>query len=118
MYPTFTMEEVALLNSKRLDLHKILLKVLDPNEVVKNVYYQPPKSINMKYPAIVYRRSKIQNDHADDIIYNQKTRYEVTIIDYDPDSLILERMFSLRYCEHDRHYTMDGLNHDVFTIYY
>ena len=56
--------------------------------------------------------------YVDDIVYSTKTAYEVTVIDYDPDSPMLERMFSLRYCDHDRHYAMDGLNHDVFTLYY
>lgn len=118
MYQMSIMEGVAHLNNKRLELHRLLCQVLDPTGIKNNVYYQPPQSVSMKYPAIVYRRSKIQNRHADDIIYSTKTAYEVTVIDYDPDSPMLERMFSLRYCDHDRHYAMDGLNHDVFTLYY
>lgn len=104
--------------NKRLEFNRILQNALDPTGNNKHVYFQPPQSTRLQYPAIVYRRSKIQNDHADDIIYRQKTRYEVTVIDENPDSEILERIFSLRYCEHDRHYAADNLNHDVFTIYY
>ena len=37
----------------------------------QNVYFQPPESIKLKYPAIVYSRSDIQNEHADDSVYIQ-----------------------------------------------
>lgn len=104
--------------NNRLTLHQLLLGILDPSRRIKNVYFQPPPSVSLKYPAIIYRRSKIQNDHADDIIYKSKVRYEVTVVDSDPESPIIERMFTLRYCEHDRHYASDNLNHDVFTLYY
>lgn len=84
----------------------------------KNVYYQPPASVRMKYPAIVYSRESIENVHADDNVYMQKHFYQVTVIDEDPDSEIVSKVSKLSACRFDRHYTADNLNHDVFTLYY
>lgn len=45
-------------------------------------------------------------------------RYELTVIDKNPDSDILDRVASLPMCAFERHYTADNLNHDVYNIYY
>lgn len=84
----------------------------------RNVYYQPPASVRMKYPAIVYSRNNIENRHANDNVYMQSHSYELIVIDEDPDSEIVEKVSKLPTCRFDRHYTADNLNHDVFTIYY
>lgn len=84
----------------------------------RNVYYQPPASIKMKYPAIVYSRNRIENVHANNSIYGQNDSYTVTVIDEDPDSEIVRKVSLLPLCRFDRHYTSDNLNHDVFTLYF
>lgn len=84
----------------------------------KNVYYQPPASVRMKYPSIIYSRNNIDNLHANDNVYMQSHSYELIVIDEDPDSEIVEKISRLPSCRFDRHYTTDNLNHDVFTIYY
>lgn len=98
----------------RIELQDELEKLLGS----KNVYYQPPESVKMDYPAIVYHRSDIGNDFADDLVYKQSHFYELIVIDKNPDSEIVEAVSKLPNCRYDRHYTADNLNHDVFTIYY
>ena len=83
----------------------------------RNVYFQPPPSLRMHYPAIVYSRNRIASLNADNEIYKTDVQYLVTVIDEDPDSEIVERLSYFRNARHDRHYESDGLNHDVFTIY-
>lgn len=100
--------------ASRLELHEELVKVLGS----RNVYFQPPESVKMKYPAIVYERNDIRNKHGDDDIYLQNYQYKVTIIDYDPDSEIVHRMAKFKMSRFNRHFVADGLNHDTFTIYY
>lgn len=100
--------------ASRLELHELLCEVLGS----RYVYFQPPSSIKMVYPAIVYSRNEIGNKFADDSVYKQSWRYTVTVIDEDPDSEIVERMSKLPKCKFDRNFTSDNLNHDVFTIYY
>lgn len=98
----------------RIELQDELEKLLGS----KNVYYQPPESVKMQYPAIVYRRSDIENDFADDLVYRKSHFYELIVIDKNPDSEVVEAVSKLPTCRYDRHYTANNLNHDVFTIYY
>lgn len=99
---------------KRLKLHEMLCSLLGS----RNVYFQPPESVRMQYPAIVYGRDGINNTYADDGPYTSRVRYFVTLIDLDPDSLLVKKMASIPYCRYDRHYESDNLNHDVFTLYF
>lgn len=102
--------------ASRLELQKILEDTIEST----NVYYQPPGSEDsyMQHPAIVYNRSDIRNNYAGDIIYKQDTAYTITVIDEDPDSELVYKVSQLQHCRFNRHFTSDGLNHDVFTIYF
>lgn len=99
----------------RLDLQTIF-----ENDILgsRNVYFQPPASVQIKYPAIVYSRKSIDGSFANDRTYKWDDCYEVILIDSDPDSKFIRKLLNLPYCRYDRHYTADGLNHEVFTIYY
>lgn len=98
----------------RLDLQAMLEELLGS----ENVYFQPPSSVRMQYPAIVYSRSDIMNFRAADSVYKQSLAYEVIVIDEDPDSEIVMKVSRLPYCSFDTHYVADKLNHDRFTLYY
>lgn len=98
--------------NRRLELHELLCEVLGS----RNVYYQPPASVQMQYPAIRYSRYNIENEPADNIPYKQSHFYQLTVIDSDPDSEIVHKVSKLPMCVFDRHYAADNLNHDVFTI--
>lgn len=100
--------------NRRLELQTLLENILGS----RNVYYQPPASISMKYPAIVYSRYDVENFHADNVVYAQKTAYSVTVIDKNPDSEYVKKISILPLCSYDRHYVADNLNHDVFTLYF
>lgn len=99
--------------ASELKLREIFYEILEN----KNVYFQPPASVKMKYPAIVYFRKSIDNRHANNGVYLQSFGYEATVIDYEPDSEYVLKMSQLPNCKWDRHYESDGLNHDVFTIF-
>lgn len=100
--------------NRRLELHKLLVEILGS----RNVYFQPPATVKMKYPAIVYNRNDFDNQHADNIPYVQKVGYQIIVIDKNPDSEIVGKVAQLPLCRYDRHYNSDNLNHDVFSIYY
>ncbi len=100
--------------SKRAELHKILCGILGSG----NVYYQPPESVKMNYPAIVYSKFDIDNTFADNGVYKQLTLYEVAVIDKNPDSEIVYKVSRLESCRYSRHFVHDNLNHDIFLIYY
>lgn len=100
--------------ANRLDLHTLLEELLGS----KNVYFQPPTSVKMKYPAIRYSRSDIDNVHAGNSVYKQNHAYEVIVIYKDPDSMLPMHISQMPLCKFDRHYVADNLYHDVFTLYF
>lgn len=99
---------------RRADLGKIFREILGTG----NVYFQPPGSTQMKYPAIRYERSDMEIKYADNGNYNRRIRYTVTVIDSKPDSEIVDKVSMLPLCRFERHYAQDNLNHDVFEIYF
>ena len=96
----------------RLKLQTLLEEILGS----RNVYFQPPESVKMNYPAIVYGLEDIKNTFANDRVYLSKRKYLITVIDEDPDSPIVGRVASLPSCRFNRHFESDNLNHDVFIL--
>lgn len=87
-------------------------------EARRHVYYQPPPSFRIAYPCIVYSLSSIDTKFADNIPYAHQKQYSVTVIDKNPDSMIVDKVANLPRCSFDRMYTADNLYHWAFTIHY
>lgn len=102
------------MSRSRVDFQYLLEKILGS----RNVYFQPPATIQMKYPAIVYSLNDINSIHANNDMYLQKNSYEVILIDKNPDSKTPSELLKVPYSRFDRSYTSDNLNHFVFTINY
>ena len=99
----------------RIELDEKLREVLGSG----NVYFQPPESIKLKYPCIVYDRDLIDTTYADNKTYSATNRYDVTIISKDPDfPLFDDFIFLFPMCRYDRSYKVDNLNHVAFSLYY
>ena len=103
---------------RRLQLQLVLEDLLGS----RNVYFQPPSTVKMKYPCIVYTRGEIgfrtnlSNAFANDKSYSRRTTYTVTAISQEPDSPLMEKILSLEYCTFQQNFATDGLNHDVFIL--
>lgn len=100
--------------ASRLNLQLLLENLLGS----RNVYFQPPESVKMKYPAIVYDLEDIDNAYADNGVYSSYRKYSVTVIDEDPDSPFIDTVVALPTCRFNRHYTSDNLNHWVYSLYF
>lgn len=98
----------------RLDLQSLLEELLES----RNVYYQPPESIKMQYPAIRFSKKRIDSKYANNAKYSMRDCYELTVISRTPDHPVIKKLLALPYCSYDRPYVADNLNHDVLTIYY
>lgn len=99
--------------ASRLKLHQELLTL------TRNVYFQPPESIKISYPCILYTRDTYDTKYADNGKYLFKKGYKVTIIDTDPEKKLSDELYmKFPHCKLDRSYTSDNLYHDVFTIFY
>lgn len=72
----------------------------------------------MTFPCIVYQRYAEKTEFADNTPYLLTDRYQVTVIDSDPDSLIPRKVASLPMCTKNRFFVVDNLNHDVYNLYY
>lgn len=97
---------------RRLQLHQLL------KGFVANVYFQPPTNIKLEYPCIIYNRDLADTKFANDKPYTHKLRYAITIIDQNPDSEIPSKVALLPMSSFNRHYTVDNLNHDVYSVYF
>lgn len=93
-------------------LHSIL------TDITTNVYFQPPANVQMQYPCIVYERDDAETSFADNKPYRITKRYQVTVIDRDPDSVIPDQVALLPQTTKQRYFVADGLHHDVFFTYF
>lgn len=98
----------------RLELQELLESV----DSSLNVYYQPPESLKISYPALIYTKNDIVARHADNNAYMLDKTYSLTLIYKDPDSDLCDKILSLSGCRFDRHYVSDNLNHDSFVIHF
>lgn len=83
-----------------------------------HVYYQAPESVKMDYPAIRYKKKKINVRKASNQIYFTTDVYEVTVIDSKADNPVIKKILELPHSSYDRHYVSNNLHHDVLTIEY
>ena len=90
---------------------------------VKKVYYQPPASIHLEYPCILYKLSGYNRMYANGVCYASWPEYEVTLIDHDPESILQKRMLDLGkdadsncYVQFNRFFTSDNLNHWAYRL--
>lgn len=106
--------------NRRQKLHDVLCDILlcPTTGVECRAYFQPPASVKMKYPAIIYAIDDIDNTFANDGVYLSAKKYSVTVVDSDPDSDLVNKVASIPTSRFNRHYTNDNLNHDVFEIFF
>ena len=102
---------------KRSDLQQELKRLFRrPNE--PHVYYQPPESLKLVYPCVVFRLTGFPDGYADNLPYFSHREYQLTVIDPDPESDLRERVAKLKWCRFVRSYVSDDLHHFVFELNY
>lgn len=99
---------------QRVELQALLEVILGS----RNVYFQPPANVQLKYPCIIYRRDSLETLFAGNRPYRHTKRYEVTVIDRNPDSEIPPKVAALPMCTFARFFAADNLNHDVYNLYF
>ena len=100
--------------SDRLSLQAKFEEILES----RNVYFQPPASVSMRYPAIRYELKDFRTRSANNSSsYMMSTGYECVLIMKEPDTEYLPKIFQIPYCKFGRYYRADNLHHYTFTIY-
>ena len=72
----------------------------------------------MSYPAIRYELDNDWVKHSNNKPYARMDRYSVTLITDDPTNTTRLDIGDLPYCNFDRFYTADQLNHYTFNLYF
>lgn len=101
--------------ASRLILHEEFCEILGS----RNVYFNPPASVEMNYDAIRYNLSGKDLKRANDRIYLSKNCYDGVFITKNPDSIIPDVILDhFEMSSFGQPYTADNLYHYPFTIYY
>lgn len=101
--------------NNRLKLHEKLRKLIGSS----NVYFQPPASVQLSYPCVIYRIGEGDARHADGMVYSYTNSYEILFIFKKPSvSIIEEALAELPMCKMTSAYVKDNLNHYAFRVYY
>lgn len=108
---------------QRLNLQTLLEETIKPflkttDDPRKHVFFQPPETVKLSYPCIIYSLSRINPIYADNQPYAFYRPYSVMAITRDPESGIEEALARLPKCRSDRFYTADNLYHYSFTLNY
>lgn len=98
----------------RLQLHDVLVDILGS----ENVYFSPPDGFELCYPCIIYKLDFLGSSFADNLRYIKRNRYEITLIDYDPDSEIPNRILDLPSAYFETFFTTENLNHWQLSLYF
>lgn len=98
----------------RTDLQVLLEELLE----TPRVYFQPPASMRMEYPCIVYQLDDIRTEFAGNNPYIYTKRYQVSFIDTNPDNPVRDKLIWLPSSVFDRYYVANNLHHSVFTLYF
>lgn len=85
---------------------------------INNVYFQPPTTIQINYPACIIEINDLETNFANNAGYILNTAYKLTLIDKRPDSEMKYKLASQPFCSFNTRYTADNLYHDVFTLYH
>lgn len=99
----------------RLQLQTLLESFL-PSD--RKAWFQPPSTVELSYPTILYSHDYNAVVHSNNYPYKVTKRYQLTVIDENPDSLIVDKVQALPMCSMVRKFEADELNHTIFDLYF
>lgn len=96
----------------RLSLHNKLLSI------TPKVYFQPPATIVLEYPCIIYKLDDVELTRANNLVYGKTKKYLVTVVDRNPDTILYEKILELPYSELVSSFTKDNLNQYICSLHW
>lgn len=85
----------------------------------KNVYFQPPSSVTLKYPCIIYSLSRTDVARADNRNYIKTNEYHVKHIFKSLSNELKDQLLeNFQMISHDARFVADGMYNDEFTLFY
>lgn len=95
-----------------------LQAILDAIPGVTKAYFQPPATVRMTYPCIVYSLDDIDTRYANNVPYGHDKCYTVIVIDKNPDSEIPDIVGQMPMSSFSTKYEKENLNHFVYRLYF
>lgn len=84
-----------------------------------NVYFQPPTSVSLHYPCIVYELARTNVNKADNKRYISFNEYKIThmfkSLKHEKKDQLLDNFTSITHYDREN---ADGIYHDYFTLYW
>ena len=99
----------------RLDVSSVLEAAMRECGEEPHLYFQPPESVKLEYPCIIYHLRTMTSQYADDRPYSIAIGYDVTYITRSPTSKVPTRLVKEPLFGFDRYYTADNLHHYSYT---
>lgn len=97
----------------RIELHKELEEAFGCK-----AYYQPPESLKLTYPCIVYAIERFETRKANNANYLINERYKVSYLHKDVDDSTVKSVLRIfNKMSHAQHYKTNGVYNDVYYLY-
>lgn len=104
------------MEDNRLLLRDILRDTMTNAGEEPHLYYQPPESIKLEYPCIIYQLGSINSTYANDMPYTHGVSFEATYITRNPASPVVTELAKIPQSKFDRYFVSDNLHHYVYTF--
>ena len=99
----------------RLELRdKLSAFMVECGETPK-LYFQPPESVKLEYPCMIYHLKTLTSRKANDHPYHKTIAFDITYITRSPASTVPDRMLGEPLFAFDRYYTAENLHHYAYT---
>ena len=102
-------------SQNRLDLQALLEET---SGLDNDVWFQAPGKEKLRYPCLIYALDHEKTEFADNRPYHRRKRYQLTVIDADPDTLIPDSIAQLPLTTFERSFVADNLHHYIYIMYF
>lgn len=104
------------MEASRRVIQDILSGVMEECGEEPHVYFQPPESIKLVYPCIIYHISNIDTLYSSNLPYAHFISFETKYISKDSTSKVPNRLLKLPRSRFNTYYTAEKLHHYSYTI--
>ena len=80
-----------------------------------NVYFQPPETLTLKYPCVIYQIIDSPSVYADGIKYKQAIKFQIMYVTKKAVDDVVDKILRNPFFNFQRFFASAGLNHYVFT---
>lgn len=100
----------------RLELSGVLEDVMSRCGENPQLYFQPPETVKLVYPCIIYKLRTMTSSYADNAPYMTTIGYDITYITRSPTSKVPVELSKEPMFGFDRYYTANNLHHYAYTF--